>query len=77
MMSFLFFWFVMYWLPTIIAVVRHSPSVLAVAMLNFFLGWTGIGWILAMIWALASTPRQQIVVHIDGRQATGYVEPRF
>jgi Superinfection immunity protein len=40
-----------YWVPTIIAYFRHLPNVAQVALLNFFLGWTGIGWVVALIWA--------------------------
>ena len=57
--------FVMYWLPTIIAIARHTQSALGVAALNFFLGWTGIGWLLALIWALAASP--PVIVIENGR----------
>jgi hypothetical protein len=43
---------VLYFLPTIIAVVRHHRNTLGVFLLNFFLGWTFIGWIAALIWAV-------------------------
>lgn len=69
-MHFLVIWFAMYWLPTIIALVRHAPSAPGIALLNFFLGWTGIGWIVALIWALTSAPTPQIIVRIDGNRAT-------
>jgi Na+/H+-dicarboxylate symporter len=62
MMTFILTLFVMYWLPTIIAIVRHTPSALGVAALNFFLGWTVIGWFLALVWALAANPQQVIVI---------------
>jgi hypothetical protein len=49
-------WFIislaLYFLPTIIAVVRHHRNTLGVFLLNFFLGWTFIGWIAALIWAV-------------------------
>lgn len=67
MMSFILTLFVMYWLPTIIAVFRHAPSALGVAMLNFFLGWTVIGWILALVWALAAHTGPQVIVIENGR----------
>jgi hypothetical protein len=67
MMTFMLTLFAIYWLPTIIAVVRHSPSALGVAMLNFFLGWTVIGWIMALVWALASHAGQQVIVIENGR----------
>jgi hypothetical protein len=65
MMTFILTLFVMYWLPTIIAIVRHTPSAPGVAALNFFLGWTVIGWILALVWALAAGP--QVIVIENGR----------
>jgi hypothetical protein len=68
MMSFLMFLFVMYWLPTIIGMVRGLPSVLGIAALNFCLGWTVIGWIMALVWALAASPNPHVII-IDS--ATG------
>ena len=68
-MHFMLIWFALYWLPTIIALVRHAPSAPGIALLNFFLGWTGIFWIIALIWALTSVPTQ-IIVRIDGNRAT-------
>jgi hypothetical protein len=65
-MTFLTVLFLMYWLPTIIAIVRRTPSALGVAMLNFFLGWTVIGWIIALVIALAAYPAERVVV-IEGR----------
>jgi Superinfection immunity protein len=44
--------FVMYFLPSIVALARSKRDLLAIVMLNFFLGWTLIGWIVALIWAL-------------------------
>lgn len=66
MMSIILFLFAMYWLPTIIAVVRRTPSALGVAAINFFLGWTVIGWIVALVIALAAYPAERVVI-IEGR----------
>ncbi|MFO1249364.1 MAG: superinfection immunity protein [Alphaproteobacteria bacterium] len=66
MMSFLLTWFALYWLPTIIAMVRQSPSVLGVAVVNFF-GFTVVGWFLALIWALAAHSGPQVIVIENGR----------
>ena len=66
-MTFFLGLFVLYWLPTIIAIARHTHSALGVAALNFFLGWTGVGWFLALMWALAANPAQQIIV-IENRR---------
>ena len=66
-MSIILFLFVMYWLPTLIALVRQTPSALGIAMLNFFLGWTVIGWIVALVCALAANPHARIIVIENGR----------
>ena len=49
--------FVVYFLPTIIAVLRGHPSSLAIFVLNLFLGGTFIGWVLALVWACADNQR--------------------
>lgn len=46
------FSFVMYFLPSIIALARSKRDIVAIALLNFFLGWTMIGWVVALVWAL-------------------------
>jgi hypothetical protein len=61
MMHFMLMWFALYWLPTIIALVRHAPSAPGIALLNFC-----IGWIIALVWALSSSVRPQVIVHVDG-----------
>ena len=45
------FGFVMYFLPSIIALIKSKRDTLAIFLLNFFLGWTVIGWVVALIWA--------------------------
>lgn len=67
MMTFLFTLFVLYWLPTLIAVARRTRSALGVAVVNCFLGWTVIGWIVALVWALAATNGPQVVIIENGR----------
>lgn len=58
--------FILYWLPTIIVAVRQAHSALGVFLLNFFLGWTVLGWGIALIWALAADNRlHQIIVRVD------------
>jgi hypothetical protein len=56
-LSFLFFPFfgfglVMYFLPSIIALARSKRDALAIFLLNLFLGWSVIGWIVALVWAV-------------------------
>jgi hypothetical protein len=44
--------FVLYFLPAIIAFARSKRDSVAILVLNIFLGWTAIGWIIALVWAL-------------------------
>lgn len=55
-MHFLLFMFVLYFLPAIIAGVRHTHNATGVLLLNIFLGWTGIGWFVALLMAIFSEP---------------------
>jgi Superinfection immunity protein len=41
----------LYFLPTVIALSRGHLSGLAIFLLNLFLGWTLIGWLIALIWS--------------------------
>jgi hypothetical protein len=38
----------LYFAPWIIGAQRHVPNVSAVIMINVFLGWTMIGWLVAL-----------------------------
>lgn len=46
------FGFVLYFLPTIIGFARSKRDAVSILVLNLFLGWTAIGWVIALIWAL-------------------------
>ncbi|MGA7909843.1 MAG: superinfection immunity protein [Candidatus Sulfotelmatobacter sp.] len=46
------FGFLMYFLPTLIALARSKRDITAILLLNLFLGWTMIGWIVALVWAV-------------------------
>jgi len=41
----------LYFLPTVVAHFRKKKNAGAIFILNFFLGWTFIGWVVALIWA--------------------------
>lgn len=43
--------FVAYWLPTIAAAARHKQHAGGVVVVNLFLGWSGIGWVIALAMA--------------------------
>ena len=46
------FGFVLYFLPAILAFARSKRDSVAILVLNLFLGWTAIGWVIALVWAL-------------------------
>jgi hypothetical protein len=46
------FGFVMYFLPSIVALARSKRDLAGIVLLNLFLGWTMIGWVVALIWAV-------------------------
>ena len=55
-----------YFLPTLIGLGKRNRG--AIFVLNAFLGWTFIGWVLALVWAcMAEEPR---VPPVQGRLAT-------
>jgi hypothetical protein len=41
----------LYFIPTVIAGIRHHHRTTTIFLLNLFLGWTLIGWIGALFWA--------------------------
>ena len=43
--------FVMYFLPSIVAFARSKRDTASIVLLNLFLGWTMIGWVVALVWA--------------------------
>jgi len=43
-----------YFLPTIVAVARGHHNAFAIFLLNLLLGWTGLGWIFALVWAVTN-----------------------
>ena len=42
----------LYFLPAMVASARLHPNAAAIMALNLLLGWTFVGWALALVWAL-------------------------
>jgi Superinfection immunity protein len=42
-----------YFIPSVVAFLRAHRSKVAILTLNILLGWSVIGWIVALVWALA------------------------
>ena len=43
-----------YFIPTVVAQRRTHRNILAIFILNLFLGWTLLGWVGALVWACTS-----------------------
>jgi Superinfection immunity protein len=62
--------FFVYFVPTFIALMRDKRSKGAIIALNILAGWTGIGWLIALIWSLTSDqPQAQQVVYVQQANA--------
>ncbi|MGH3869564.1 MAG: superinfection immunity protein [Pseudonocardiaceae bacterium] len=48
--------FFLYFLPTVIGAIRKVPNAVSVFVINFFLGWTFIGWVAALAMAARTAP---------------------
>ncbi len=43
---------VLYFVPAIVAGRRSHRNFKAILALDFFLGWTALGWVVALVWSL-------------------------
>jgi len=50
-MEYVFFWFLLCFLPSLVAVIRNHSNKMAIEATNLFLGWTVFGWIVSLIWS--------------------------
>lgn len=73
----LFLSFYISFLPSIIAFRRDHPSRIAILLVNIFLSWTGIAWIVALVWAISHQKDKQektVVINnhiiVQGHQST-------
>ena len=52
-----------YFLPTIVALSRRKTNRTAIFLLNLLLGWTFVGWVVALVMACATNSQQTIIVN--------------
>ena len=64
------FGFVIYFLPWFIANDRKHPNASAIGVLNLLLGWTFLGWVIALVWANTSNRQQMSIVLSAGGDDT-------
>ncbi len=43
-----------YFVPTIIAVIRKTKNLVGIIVLNLLAGWTFFGWVAALVWAIVA-----------------------
>ena len=48
---------ILYFVPSMVACHRHHHNANAILLTNLFLGWTVLGWVVALVWA-ATAVRQ-------------------
>ncbi len=46
-----------YFAPAVVASMRGHMSATAIFVLNLFLGWTALGWILALVWSFTGNTK--------------------
>ena len=49
----------LYLLPWWVAKGRKHPNVYSIAVVNIFLGWTFVGWVICLAWSLSAAGRPQ------------------
>lgn len=47
----------LYFLPSIVASHRDHHNTSAIVLLNLFLGWTFVGWVVALVWAATAVQK--------------------
>jgi len=51
---------IMYFLPALEAHRRNHRNAVAICALNALLGWTILGWIVALVWALTDNTKGEV-----------------
>ena len=54
MMTVLLIGGLLYFLPTLIAVKRDHRNMAPIAVINLLLGWSLVGWVIALAWSFSS-----------------------
>jgi len=49
----------LYFVPAMVAGARGHQNTAAIFMLNLFLGWTMLGWVIALVWAFTAVEKKK------------------
>ena len=66
-----------YFVPVLVAVARRHRFVSAIALINAFVGWTILGWLGAMIWAVNKDISDSPEVPAKGKGSEALREPTW
>ncbi len=56
---------IIYFSPSIIAISRKKRNASAIFALNLFLGWSFLGWVISLVWALT---KDSIQINIEKKK---------
>ena len=57
-----------YLLPSIIAIATKKENKAAIIVLNIFLAWSFVGWVISLVWACKKDKKQSIEVTVTNNQ---------
>ena len=66
-----------YFLPAFVASFRNHHQTNAIVILNLFLGWTLLGWVIALVWSATAIPKETIVIETATSQLTASKQSNF
>lgn len=62
---------VIYFIPTIVAFKRQHVNRISILLVNLFLGWSLLGWVVAIAWAFTTTGTQTHThMHINNNNSS-------
>ncbi len=47
-----------YYVPTMISMAKKRPDIMKVFVINLLSGWTLFGWVITLVWVLATDSRK-------------------
>lgn len=65
-----------YFLPTMVASSREIRASGGVFVLNLLLGWTFLGWVIALVWAVAGERKASAAQAPQGSRVEPTIDPR-
>lgn len=55
-----------YLIPAIIGFIRKKDNKMAILILNLLLGWSVVGWVVALVWAVSKDKQPQTIIINNG-----------